>query len=177
MPFNADVVPLNVLAAVWIAAIASVLDVRSRRIPNALTFGAAAAAVIARFALGGPAGAIDAVLGWFTGLALLLIPYLLGGMGAGDVKLVAALGAWLGPAEAVWFGVYTYIAAGAMGLVVAIAHRYLGEAMRNIWLLLTHWSVAGVRPMRAVTLEGSKGPRLAYAAPVLVGTLITLWRH
>ena len=177
MPLNADVVPLNVLAAVWVAAIASVLDLRTRRIPNALTFGAAAAAVIARFALGGSSGAIDAVLGWFTGLALLLIPYVLGGMGAGDVKLVAALSAWLGPAEAVWFAMYTYMAAGVMALIVAIAHRYLGQALRNIWLLLTHWSVAGIRPMRELTLEGSKGPRLAYAAPVLVGTLITLWRH
>jgi Flp pilus assembly protein protease CpaA len=90
---------------------------------------------------------------------------------------VAALSAWLGPAEAVWFGVYTYIAAGVMALMVAVAHRYLGQAIRNIWLLLTHWSVAGIRPMRELTLEESKGPRLAYAAPVLVGTLITLWKH
>ena len=170
-------VPLNVLAAVWVAAVACVVDLRTRRVPNALTFGAAAVALVARIAGGGASGALDAVFGWSVGVALLLVPYALGGMGAGDVKLLAALGAWLGPGETVWLGVYTNIAAGVIALAVAARHRYLRQAWSNLWLMVVHWRVVGLRPVTDVTLATARGPRLAYAAPILVGMLVTLWRH
>jgi len=166
---------LSSVAAVSIAAIACGIDLRTRRIPNALTVGGAAAALVYRLATGGSAGALDAVEGWFVGLALLLVPYALGGMGAGDVKLLAALGAWLGPAETLWLGIYTNVAAGLMALAVAMAHGYLRQAWDNIWLLLSHWRVVGLRPLPELTLAGGRGPRLAYAAPILVGMVATIW--
>jgi prepilin peptidase CpaA len=165
---------ISSIAAVSIAAVACVVDLRTRRIPNALTFGGAAAALVYRLATGGASGAADGVGGWFVGLALLLIPYALGGMGAGDVKLLAALGAWLGPADTLWLGIYTNVAAGLMALAVAIAHGYVREAWNNVWLLLSHWRVVGLRPLPELTLAASHGPRLAYAAPILVGMVATL---
>jgi hypothetical protein len=51
----------------------------------------------------------------------------------------------------------------------------LKTAARNLWMLLAHWRVTGVRPLHQVTLEGTRGPRLAYAFPIAIGTVITLW--
>jgi prepilin peptidase CpaA len=162
-------------SALVLAAIACAIDVRTRRIPNVLTFGAAACALVFHLAVGGAGGLADALLGWLVGTALLLAPYALGGMGAGDVKLLGAVGAWLGPGDAFWAAMYTGIAGGALGLVVACAHGYLGQAWRNIRMALMHWRIFGLESVPELTLETSKGPRLAYAAPILVGTLVTLW--
>jgi prepilin peptidase CpaA len=161
--------------ALAVAAIACVTDVRTHRIPNVLTFGAAAAAVVFHaFAQNGH-GMVSAIEGWFVGAALMFLPFALRGLGAGDVKLVAALGAWLGPLNALWLAVYAMIAGGVLALVVAAFHGYLRKALANIWLLLQHWTVVGVRPLDTISLEGSHGPRLAYAVPILAGVLLNLW--
>jgi prepilin peptidase CpaA len=119
--------------------------------------------------------ATTAAAGWLVGAAVFFIPFALGGLGAGDVKLMAALGAWLGPADALWLGVYTAIAGGAAALIVALAHGYMRQALSNVWLLLTHWRVNGIRALPQLTLAGSSTPRLAYAVPILCGLLVTLW--
>jgi prepilin peptidase CpaA len=163
------------VVAVSIAAIACVIDLRTRRIPNALTFGAAAVALVFRGMTAGAGGAADAAAGWLVGFALLVVPYALGGMGAGDVKLLAALGAWLGPAETLWLGIYTNLAAGVMALAVAFMHGYLRQAWNNVWLLLAHWRVVGLRPLTEITLAAGHGPRLAYAVPIFAGMVATVW--
>jgi prepilin peptidase CpaA len=149
--------------------------VRTRRIPNWLTFGAAAAALVWQTAAGGIAGFEHAIAGWATGVALLLAPYALGGMGAGDVKLIGALGAWLGPGETFWVAMYTGVAGGVMALAVSASSGYLRQALSNVWLLLTHWRVNGLKPFPELTLSTSRGPRLAYAVPILAGTIVMLW--
>ena len=163
------------IAVLVVAAIACVWDVRTRRIPNVLTFGAAAAALIFQVATGGATGAISSVGGWLVGVSALLAAYMLGGMGAGDVKLLGALGAWLGPREALWLALYTGIAGGLIALLWAMAHGYLAQAVRNLWVLLGYWRLAGVRPMSELTLATGKGPRLAYATSILAGTVVTVW--
>jgi hypothetical protein len=67
------------------------------------------------------------------------------------------------------------VAGGVMALVVALAHGYLREAWSNVRFLLTHWRVVGLEPVPQLTLATSRGPRLAYAAPILVGTMVMLW--
>src|SRR5688572_2362189 len=93
--------------ALAVGFVACVTDVRSRRIPNVLTFGAAAAALLFHLFVAGTGGLQTAVGGWLVGTVLFLPFFALGGMGAGDVKLLAALGAWLGPRETVWLALYT----------------------------------------------------------------------
>jgi len=163
------------VAALLVAGCGCACDIRTRRIPNALTFGAAAAAVVAGWAIDGFSGVVAALSGWIAGAAMLLVPFALGGMGAGDVKLLGAIGAWLGPSAALWAGVYTTLAGGAMALVVALASGYLREAWRNVTLMLMSWRVTGLRPIPELTLATGKGPRLAYAAPILAGTVVAIW--
>src|SRR5947209_11249935 len=90
------------LIAAAMAGVAAYTDLRSRRIPNWLTLSAAVIGLGLNLALGGAAGGLTAVLGLGLGLAMLLPFYLLRAVGAGDVKLLAALGALLGPTALVW---------------------------------------------------------------------------
>jgi hypothetical protein len=62
-----------------------------------------------------------------------------------------------------------------MALVVALIRGYLTQAISNVRLLVTHWAVAGIGRVDDVSLDRSRGPRLAYALPILVGTILTLW--
>lgn len=85
--------PAVAYIVIAIAGAAALVDVRTRRIPNVLTFGAALAALVFHIATQGLPGATTAIGGWAVAAALFFAPFALGGMGAGDVKLVAALGA------------------------------------------------------------------------------------
>jgi prepilin peptidase CpaA len=164
-------------AAIAVSAVACVTDLRTRRIPNMLTFGAALAALVFHGLSGGLSGLGSAAAGWIVGIAIFFAPFALGGMGAGDLKLLAALGAWLGPGLAVWLALYTGIAGGVMAIVVAFARGYLRQALSNIWLLLAHWRVSGIGRVDDLTIGRSRGPHLAYALPILAGTLVVVWMH
>ncbi len=162
-------------AALCIAVVACVCDLRSRRIPNVLTLGAAAAGLLYRVSTGGFGALGEGALGWLVGVLMFIVPFALRGLGGGDVKLVAALGAWIGPSAAIWLGLYTAVAGGVLGIAVAIAYGYCFTAIRNIRLLLIHWRVAGLKALPEITLDNSSAPKLAYAVPVLVGMVATLW--
>ncbi len=158
-----------------LAALACGWDIRTRRIPQLLTLGGALAGVIFHVATGGWSAGASSVTGWAIGIAIFLVPFALGGLGAGDVKLLGALGAWLGPTDVVWLGLYTGVAGAILALVFSLATGYLPQAIANVRLLLTHWRVNGVRPLPELTIEHGRGPRLAYALPILAGTMVTLW--
>jgi prepilin peptidase CpaA len=162
-------------AVLIIGAAACVTDLHSRRIPNWLTFGASAVAIAYQFATAGQVGVQHAMGGWVVGLVLFMPLFLLNGMGAGDVKLLAALGAWLGPADATHLAMYASIAGGLIAVPLAIRHRYLGTAFTNLGSLAKFWWYCGIRPLRRVSLDGGTGPRLAYAVPVFFGAVVTLW--
>ena len=164
-------------ALLLIAALAVASDIRTRRIPNALTLGGALAALVYMGATSGLSGLGTAAGGWLTGAALFFPFFALRGMGSGDVKLLAALGAWLGPNDTIWLAIFAAMAGGVFGIVVAFARGYLSTAFRNVWVILTHWRVAGVQPVPGLTLADSKAPRLAYALPIAAGLVVTLWRH
>lgn len=168
------------LAVVATGVGASVWDIRTRRVPNALTLGSAAVA-LAFHALdaGGwraaPAAVGWSVAGWALGFLLFLPLFLLGGMGAGDVKLLAAFGAWLGPGPVFWVAVYGSIAGGVLALPLILARRAFGRTLSNVWVLLGYWRLAGVRPHPGLTLQTPGAIRLPYALPITVGALLTLW--
>lgn len=166
---------IRIGAVLGVAVVAVAFDVRTRRIPNLLTFGAAILALCVATLSGGPSATMTAVLAWIVGVALFFPFFALGGMGAGDVKLLAAVGAWLGPSQVAIVALASSLAGGVIAIVVALGHGYLRAAVHNVWMLLMHWRVMGVRPLQEVTLEGTRGPRLAYAFPISIGTLVTLW--
>ena len=98
---------LKYVAVVAVALVACVTDLRSRRIPNVLTFGAATAGLVFHIFAPMGEGPTTALLGWLIGVAIFFVPFALGGLGGGDVKLLGALGAWLGPSGIFWAALYT----------------------------------------------------------------------
>src|SRR5688572_30840223 len=95
--------------ALGIAVIAVIWDLSTRRIPNVLTFGAALAGFLLHAYAAGWSGLGLAVAGWAVGVAFFFPIFALGGMGAGDVKLLGALGAWLGPVAVIWVALFSGI--------------------------------------------------------------------
>ncbi len=163
------------LAALAIAISAAVCDLRMRRIPNLLTFGAAAAGLIYHLTSGGVGAFGHSAAGWLVGALVFIVPFALRGLGGGDVKLLAALGAWIGPRDVVWLALYTGMAGGMMAVVVAFACGYLRRGAENIWTLLCHWRVAGLQALPELTLDGTSAPKLAYAVPILAGMVAVTW--
>jgi prepilin peptidase CpaA len=167
--------PLASELALVVAVVAAVVDVRTRRIPNILTFGAALCACLLHVSTGATYGLGVAVAGWVIGVAIFFPFFALGGMGAGDVKLVGAIGACLGPAGALHVAIGAAVAGGVVAVLVTLRRGYFGTAVANLGRLIGFWRTHGLKPMPGLTLSSGSGPRLAYAVPILIGTVGTVW--
>jgi len=163
------------VAAGAMALTACMTDIRSRRIPNVLTLGGAATAFVFHLVTGGLTALGWSSAAWAIGLLLFLPFFALRGIGGGDVKLLAALGAWIGPALTVWLAFWSAIAGGVFALAVALGRGYTGTAFKNVWGMLTYWKVMGLRPHPVITLDSKSGPRLPYSLPIAAGLGLTLW--
>ena len=161
--------------SVGIASAACVTDLRTRRVPNVLTLGAAVAAMAFHAAGHGGSGLLFALFGWGLGLLVFLPLFALRGIGGGDVKLLAALGAWLGPSMVLWVAAFAAIAGGVFALIVSAKHGYTRKAFSNVWGLLSYWRVMGVQTHPGLTLDAATAPRLPYALPMAAGLGMTLW--
>jgi prepilin peptidase CpaA len=170
-----DVTEWARIAALLVGGGACITDWRSRRVPNVLTFGAALAAFVVFGVSGGLRGLAWSAAGWLVGCLLFLPWFLLRGMGGGDVKLLAALGAWLGPGLVVWVALYGAVAGGVLAVAVALYRGYLRAMVRNVWNLLMFWRLAGIQPHPELTLASAASPRLPYAFPIMAGAVAALW--
>ena len=110
-------------AAFIFFAVAS--DVRESRIPNSLTFPAFVFAILLSAEMGSTGGSAESGLGAALGFLLLIGPYAIGGLGAGDVKALMVLGAWLGPWDLIGATAWAVIFGGALGLALLAARQEL----------------------------------------------------
>ena len=163
------------IAVLALGAAASAADATTRRIPNALTVGAAVVAVAFGAATGGASGLGWSVAGWIVGLSLFLPLFALRAKGGGDVKLLAAFGAWLGPMLVCWVALYGAIAGGLLALLLVVWRRRLRATMANMWDIVTHWRLAGLKPHPVVTLDNPGAVRMPGALSIALGALATLW--
>jgi prepilin peptidase CpaA len=115
------------------------------------------------------------LVGLATGFALLLPLHLLRAMGAGDVKLMAMVGAFVGPSTVVTATLYTLLAGGLLSLVYMLGHGVAAQTFSNLRFLLTDWAV------RAGSGQGARLPplqttaaRLPYALAIALGTAASL---
>ena len=168
MPSDPLVVTAIVVAVTMTAA---VVDLRTRRVPNWLTFGTAALGITMAMTHLDGVGVAGAFEGLLVGLLLMLPGHVIGRTGAGDVKLLAALGTLLGPRSIVMAFLYTAIAGGGIAVVVAMRRRRLRETLEGTaTLVCTGGANAG-------DLEKpSTNNRFAYAPAIAVGTVIAAFR-
>jgi len=123
---------------VWLLAflaVAAVADLRTRRIPNLLTISAALVGLLLNFSRSGGPGALASGAGLLTGLAAFLPFYLAGGFGAGDVKAMAAVGAFLGPRGALLAAAWTLGVGGVGALLLLAVLRWQAARTRAGWRL------------------------------------------
>jgi prepilin peptidase CpaA len=121
-----------VLVASFVAA---VTDVMKFKVHNILTLPLLVCGLVYHGAAGGPAGLVGSVLGLLLGGGALLVFYLMGGMGAGDVKLMAAVGAWLGVVLTFYVFVASALAAGIYALVLIFAYGSLHKTYLNFQII------------------------------------------
>ena len=111
-------------------------DLRWRTIPNCLTLPAITLGFLLNFLGNSWNGLIFAFFGLLVGIGLLMLPYLLGGMGGGDVKLMGALGALLGGYSILNIFLYATLVGGGIAILVVMANKSLIETLKKVWLLL-----------------------------------------
>jgi len=154
---------LLLLCAVW-------CDIKTHRIPNQLVL----LGVVIGFAtslLQGGIGWQDAALGCIAGLAVFLPLYLLRVLGAGDVKLLSAVGAFVGYPGILTVALFTGLAGGILALLLAIRHRQLRQMWRQVnqgLLSFVMQIASGGRPRQWVMVVGPH--RLPYALAIALGT-------
>ena len=163
------------LALVAILLLASTFDLIERRIPNRLLAAGLLAAAGFHLASGYPATLLSTCLAGFTvGLMMFLPLYLIGGMAAGDVKLMATVGAFVGPQLAFHSSLATYCAGGALALAIVLVRRRGREAFLNTtFLLLPLLLPKAARPTGPSASVGS----MPYALAITAGTLFVLWQQ
>ena len=147
----------------WAAAI----DVRARRIPNWLTFPLIATGLAQSWLAGSAIAPAQSFAGLLVGVGLTFILFALGPIGAGDVKLLAGIGAWVGPLAVVQI----FAATSAAGLFVvawqAIRAREVASLVRGSAVIVLNAAHGDWQPPPEPQEQASK--RLPYAMPVLVG--------
>jgi len=155
---------------------AAVNDLATRRIPNLLLLAGLSIVLGLRMLSVDPAASLLAALGGMgLGFAMFLPFYLLRGMAAGDVKLMAVVGAFSGADEAFEIVVLTWCVGGVMGLCMVLLRGRLRMTLVNIGLLLSGIRAHGSEGL-APPFQQSAGA-MPYGLAIAIGTIVVLLRH
>jgi prepilin peptidase CpaA len=163
------------ISSVICVIVAAVIDIRTQKIPNWLTLPSILIGIILNFSVAGNKGLISSALGLLTGFLLLYFVYLLGGMGAGDVKLLCAVGALLGPRMVFYTFIWMALAGGALALLFILYKRAFSQTFRNIKILLLGWVLGTAHSEANITIKNRSLIKLPYAVAIALGTLLAVW--
>ena len=147
----------------------AIFDLRRRRIPDRLTASAILIALTSNAWMGGLRGFLGSLAACVLAGAVFALMFFMGGMGGGDVKLMAAIAAFAGLGHLVQLLIMTALAGGVFALVLALARGALGHTLRHLFACLWPWRTP--RP------ESAGGSRLylPYAVAIAAGALLTLY--
>ena len=174
--------------------VAVTTDLRSRRIPNTLVLTGTTLALASHALVMGHEGVPLAGPNWWaplaglvTGLLVLMPLYLMRAMGAGDMKLMATVGAFVGAPTVLAAALYTLLAGGLLSLAVMLAKGVAAHTLANLRFLLIEWTASALRlrstPEAAQATNAARAPfaplqttaaRLPYALAISAGTVAAL---
>jgi prepilin peptidase CpaA len=155
--------------------VAAVTDVFTHRIPNNLLAPALVLALLTGIATGGVMGLMSSLAGLVVGFAMLLPIYSMGAMAAGDVKLLAVAGAFLGPEGALVAGLITFVAGAVFGLVW-IAWRIVQPAAA-FWLARVMQAHHAGLPQIMMLHPTTRTASFAYAPAIATGVGFAIWQQ
>ncbi|HHY40267.1 MAG TPA: prepilin peptidase [Syntrophaceticus sp.] len=149
-----------------------ITDLRERKIYNKVVFPAVAAGIVLNTAQLGLPGLRTSIAGFITGILLFLVPFALGGLGAGDVKLLGSVGALKGPLFAVYAALAAALIGGVLALLVLLWQRKLLSTLKRlgmaIFILFRGGGSSGAQLLLERTPYSSLIP---YGLPIFLGTI------
>ncbi|MEA3386096.1 MAG: A24 family peptidase [Thermodesulfobacteriota bacterium] len=159
------------LVVIILVVVAALIDVRSRRIPNYLTLSGWGAGLMYHVVTGGLEGLMFSFAGLVLGICLLIFFYLLGGVGAADVKLMGAIGAFLG-----WKGVFiAFLFSAIIGGLYSVAAMAEAGVLRKILKNILE-TVKGFFLAKSISYEPvNRNLKICYGLPIALGTIFSLW--
>lgn len=161
---------------IGLVTLAAIIDLRSRRIPNLLIVAGLITSLWANVWLHSGAGWTTWGLGMLTGFALFLPLYLMRGMGAGDVKLMAMVGAFLGPSAIIRVVLITFVVGGVLTLVVAARNGSLRLLLGNLRTMLMGSLIKSTVLHQMPTLDAApvSAGKMPYGLAIALGTFATI---
>lgn len=160
-----------VLAVVVLAA--AVIDAREHRIPNWLVGPCLLTGPLVRWAMEGRGGLWDSLAAVSLALLATVPIYLLGGLGMGDCKLLAASGAWLGLYQMVYVLFGTALAGGVLAVLFAAREGQLAYALRSTFSVVTGWTQHGIRKNHEVSLDNPSAMSMPYGPAIAAGVFFS----
>lgn len=164
------------------AVVVSIFDVRERRIPNFLVFPATFVGLGLNLSIHGWGGLVFGLKGLATGFALLFIPYLVGGMKAGDVKFLAAIGAFLGATDVIRALLATVLCYPLLAAVAVIREKKAQITWLRFRRVLCNFLgfFAPALKLYAARLDGQDDKSVAsattpFGVAIAAGTLIAIY--
>ena len=157
----------------WLAVLC-VKDLKTRRLPNAWTLGGLAAGLVVQFGWGGWSGLVDGLEAAGVCVLFLLIPFLVRAAGAGDLKMLAACGAFIGMRQ-VFLLLLAVSFAGFFVAVGMLVTRKVGMArMKHAFRTLFDWRYDRKAGRAALPSKEDEGNRVPFGVAIALGTLATL---
>jgi prepilin peptidase CpaA len=170
-------VDLSAVGLVLTVAFAAAFDVGTRRIPNFITVGGVAVALVLRLSSGGVDALVGGLLGALLAFLLTFPLFMLKGMGGGDVKLLTAVGAFLGPYSTFVALLATALVGGVLAVVVSFRRKRLGSSLSGTVTVvkgLALKAVSGGEVDAVPTLETRNAVTVPYGVAIAVGAVIGL---
>jgi prepilin peptidase CpaA len=162
------------LGVTLLVVTAAIIDCRTRKIPNWLTLSSCLAGVLANSFFHGLPGLFVSLAGLLAGFSLLIFVYLLGGMGAGDVKLLSAVGAFIGPRLVFHAFIWMAICGGVMAFALIIYKKSLVATFKNLRDLLFGWLLGAGKREMDLTIQNRSLHKLTYGVAIAAGTLLAV---
>jgi prepilin peptidase CpaA len=160
---------------VVVLVLSAVIDYRIQKIPNLITYPTMALAMGYHGVTNGEYGVYFSLMGLAIGLALLILPYILGGMGAGDAKLLGAIGAVIGPKQVFIAFLYSALVGGVYAVLLILIRRDQFKAvLKRRWTEIKVFALTRRYEPIPVPPDEKPAPRLYYGIVISVGTLIQM---
>lgn len=168
----------HILAAILVPGVlwASWIDYAQRRVPNWLNASLIVLGFVAQGIYNGSGGLTAGLCGMLVGFGLLIVPWMMHGMGAGDVKLMAAIGVWVGPALALYCFVAGAVIGGIVAVIMILSTGRFKLACANMSVIMAKCSnrQAWFTEFGSAKSFGATSQLLPYGVPLTAGTLLVL---
>jgi prepilin peptidase CpaA len=159
------------ICAVLVALGGAVSDIRSAHIPNRLTYSALLVALSLRVALLGLSGLESGAVGMLVAGGLFCVLFVLGAMGGGDMKLMAAMGAWVGSTHVAILILASALAGGALAIARMIFSNMVGQTIRNTIQLFCYRLTSGLQPHPELNVQSPGSQRVPFGVAIAAGAL------